>query len=845
MERLAAGSLAVARSRCTELSIVKHVWRVVLVMLLAVFCVDGWSSIPEGCNSETMTCNGALGYGTCNGACHCTDPYHCQMDQSAIVGKKYEQTTSLGVQEYCVVKEVDANCRDIGTTRVGVTCCVDRCARERIQCELKGWEFDEKDCSCREPCDQTMCDNYRTQCDQMQGDFTGQVTRTISGECCCVANCNTCSKASLSRVMEQKKKECCGQNLAPPEDVRQCAGLLEGGCGMHIPVLSGNTGTDWACRDPNLSDNALQSFVENCYGSSSSGASSSSGTGGSSGGGTSDGGGSSGTTPPPYPEGCDECPWLDSILDTLTAQKGVLEAVYNCMSVPYLCTGEEQTSDPFQFDTAWYNYVKPLLDTSLHLDTLTLVELEKLDTNMLKMLENDLEKLKNDTLLRYSLTAGFTQNSSDLVNVRNEVNHMNDSTRKWLKRLADSLRVFNDSNRTYLDRVADTIGISTDSLIAHLDSIKRNIPRDVLDSILKYQKMLAESEDSVVLGSLPSIDSLIDSTVKYFKQAREFDSIRHVQMSDSLQALHEAIDGMSYRISQILGYGDTASTDLRGDLNSINSSVNTFRDSVIKYYGAFVSADSSYHVTFKDSVGSVHGTLNEIRDSLNGVSDRIVDGVVSGVVRGVDSVLNAGDANVQMGYLDFPSGDSLADLIGRDAGFNKLDVAGDTAALNAAINAPLVETDSTTCVGDDCIHYDSDKKIGDSLQNVIQRYGDSIKASNESFYRDSMTSLISQVKDSIVAINPFGVFDSTLMKTLGAKVPNTNTCPEHCSHWFVGIPFPFGVLQTDINYRLCVPWGVLGNLNVLQFLRFLIRCIVAVTCITMVMSAVAKARGGY
>ena len=87
MVRLAAGSLAVARSRVFELSIVKHVWRVVLVMLLAVFCVDGWSALPEGCSGDLITCSSALGYGTCRDACHCSDPWHCEMNQSAIVGK--------------------------------------------------------------------------------------------------------------------------------------------------------------------------------------------------------------------------------------------------------------------------------------------------------------------------------------------------------------------------------------------------------------------------------------------------------------------------------------------------------------------------------------------------------------------------------------------------------------------------------------------------------------------------------------------------------------------------------------------------------------------------------------
>lgn len=239
----------------------------------------------------------------------------------------------------------------------------------------------------------------------------------------------------------------------------------------------------------------------------------------------------------------------------------------------------------------------------------------------------------------------------------------------------------------------------------------------------------------------------------------------------------------------------------------------------------------------KEAIDTLHGTVRksdslraEIRDALEGV------------VQGIDTMLHVTDSSVQMGYIDLPSGDSLADSIGHDVGYDRIDVAGDTAAMNDAINAPYDETDSTLCVGSECLEFESSKSITDSMQRALTEKGDSVRAWNRKFYSDSLTSIITNVKDSVKRINPFGMFDSTLMQTIGAKVPNTNSCPEHCSSFDVELPFIFGNIPVHLDYKMCVNWSVLGNLNVLQFIRFLIRCVVAFTCIAMVMNEASKKR---
>ena len=139
-------------------------------------------------------------------------------------------------------------------------------------------------------------------------------------------------------------------------------------------------------------------------------------------------------------------------------------------------------------------------------------------------------------------------------------------------------------------------------------------------------------------------------------------------------------------------------------------------------------------------------------------------------------------------------------------------------------------------MGEECVYYKSDKSIADSLQGRVVAASDSIVRSNEAFYRDSMDGMIARMVHTLDSINPFGVFDSTLVKTLGMKVPNTNTCPEHCSKFNVDLPFAFGMLPTELDFQMCTPYVVMGNQNVLSFLRFVIRCVVAVMCIGLVVT---------
>ena len=95
--------------------------------------------------------------------------------------------------------------------------------------------------------------------------------------------------------------------------------------------------------------------------SSDDGGSSSSGDGGGGSSSSGDGGGSSSSGTSPYPEGCEECPWLDSILDTLTRQKWIVQDIYDCLLMPYICglddNQKERDTIDFALDTGLIHIV--------------------------------------------------------------------------------------------------------------------------------------------------------------------------------------------------------------------------------------------------------------------------------------------------------------------------------------------------------------------------------------------------------------------------------------------------------------------------------------------------------
>lgn len=255
------------------------------------------------------------------------------------------------------------------------------------------------------------------------------------------------------------------------------------------------------------------------------------------------------------------------------------------------------------------------------------------------------------------------------------------------------------------------------------------------------------------------------------------------------------------------------------------------------------------------AVNAMKGDIDGVDSAVKGVEDGIdslIDSMTlymgrmpSSIVSSADSAIGEGYGGVDTSGVEFGwlgDGDSLADSIVGGSGYGGLNFAADSLLRDSLEGLGYVCTDSNCCVGSECIEFDSEASIQDSLLRQIGRYSDSVHAQNESFYKDSVKDMFQEVKDSLMRFNPLGIFDSTLMSTLGASVPNSNTCPDHCSTFAVDVPFLFGTQHIVIDWGLCMGRTALANGNVLSFLRFIIRIIVAVTCITAVMWNAARVR---
>ena len=809
-----------------------------VVLAVLLLSVSGWGACSSGYQQSGQTQEGSFicSQGSCS-AGGCSWSASCAASRAVLDCPETYQTgggyftdvykgtglqvNSLGGTTACTQSLTCVNAPSSGT-RFTMGCyyrvrCTSKCEADSIACLIAGNFWDSQNCTCNSSCPQ--CDAFEQACDAESGLFTGSCLSS-GGSTCCQGVCDVCSGEAMKKLHNMKVQTCCEQGLAPPSLAQVCYTQGIGtGCGVEWSKYKELNSGEWACQSPGLSVDAANRYRELCFGeSSSSMAESSSG-----GGGSSSGEGSSSSGPSPYPEGCEECPWLDSILDTLTAQKHKVDNIENCIKYPALC-GVDENNEP-QIDTSILPYIRPFMDSSIKLTNEQIQLLVDLDTNILRVLA-ELQKLpESDTAVKLAIDAMSSNIEGKLTTVNTSVVNMNDSTKKWLRRLADSLHVLNDSNGAYIGRVADKIGISTDSLVKHLDSIKERIPSAVLDSILKYQKLAAESSDSIVLGDLPSIDSLIDSTVRYWKELREYDSVHHAKISDSLGTLHDAIDDISWRMGVIMGYGDTASSNLRGDINAVEGAVNVFRDSSLYYWRQSLSADSAYRVQFGNDMQTVTGTMGTVVINQDTANVRL--GRIGDVVGDIDAKLNEGSYDTSSVYDGYLNGHDTSAV-----NFTN-DLAG---ALNVALQDSSYANifGSSSSVGSSGSDGSWVLPNVDSAHQVLRANVDSSLQS----ITDNMENIFDTLKREFVLVN----WDSAIIAPLGMKVPNTNTCPEDC--FAIDLRSAGGIFANiqSFNWGLCRTYPILGGMNVMQFIRLVLRIVTAFACVYIGMWFIAGKR---
>ena len=294
--------------------------------------------------------------------------------------------------------------------------------------------------------------------------------------------------------------------------------------------------------------------------------------------------------------------------------------------------------------------------------------------------------------------------------------------------------------------------------------------------------------------------------------------------------------------------------------------VNTERDTVINNVNVNVSAPNVY---FNDSVyktqlgnlENIQGRIKQILSpadttlqtslydtialSFNKISAQFDSALLFGFK--LDSVLfdenlvNVGDYGYQdtvekymgtrMAFGDYA--DSIAHAWGADtisAGFDSSYAYGKCAPSDSA-----------------CLNGDGEGVgMGDFLSDgdsIAMALGDSLKK-NVKKSEDSLPAIWSEYWDSTKKYAPYTDFEEKLMDAIGATIPNTNTCPEHCGKFDINLQQLSWVRNTiGIDFGICVPISTFGNINVLLFLRLILRILTIVSCLYITLWEVTTKRG--
>lgn len=477
------------------------------------------------------------------------------------------------------------------------------CRTPEQDCVESGLEWVDDACV-----DPTNCAPYREECESVGGKFTGHpvpVERSPTG---CLSFCSMCNSSAQNLYRRAISKSCCDMGQVPPENVTRCLdNALAGDPEMSFSTFDcDNRGND-DCSCDYLSNENSSRYKSACIDNdfeepNGSEGSSSSGEGE---------GDSTGTEPPLGP---DYYPILDTIRDTLIDIKRSAKEIADCLRYG-TCKGLERN------DTTIVN-VDGGSDSAFIKKTNV-----KLDSIYNIIAEGDTDIVKGLVALDSDLVKAIRQNpplsdSSYIISTGDSISALNDTTRKWMMRIADSL------------------GVGTDSLVAHLDSIVKHLPDTLIDSILKYQKYATDNYDSILYGAgkgFSLIDSLIDSTIKYLSQGT-------FTLDSTIDALGGKYEGVGDSIGAI---GARLDSMYNGNGKDVSGVVDT------TYNG--IAGTSGFGGIYGDTVGN--GTLEGIAAAAQSAyDDPSIDSLFPSVSGG------DGDSSGDSIY-GIPSIDSLARVL--------------------------------------------------------------------------------------------------------------------------------------------------------------------------------------
>lgn len=257
--------------------------------------------------------------------------------------------------------------------------------------------------------------------------------------------------------------------------------------------------------------------------------------------------------------------------------------------------------------------------------------------------------------------------------------------------------------------------------------------------------------------------------------------------------------------------------------NAIASANDTLIDSLRKFLNNSndhtVDTLHNIHNSINDLAGNISGRLgygdtatSTLRDELRGYFTGVE--VDTGAVGFANSWISEGEA----------LGDSLGRAIGWIGGLDSVDID----SVFRAGGFDSLSVDSVSAAVDDSL-----SGVADSLNSILVAQNDSIKR--------GLPDSLDVWADSLVSYSPFASFDSLIFGQLGAKIPNSNQCPDDCNKWSINLP-RFGLFNFTIDYGLCLGRVPLGGMNVLGFIRLLLRIVTVWSCIWIVFNALTRRR---
>ena len=676
--------------------------------------------------------------------------------------------------------------------------CCTKCGADSLNCN---GIWNSAECKCSDGCAQE-----RAACEARGGTFHGAFSQS---EQCCAGECDLCSSGAVTQTVERYKSICCAAGLAFPDVGSVCSSTGDiGPCSIDVSTVC-TPDAPCDCVGPEDAGFTLLRAQCNSPGSSNSGGSSSSGGGSSSdNGGSSGGGGSSGN-------GNDwEYDYNDSlhkiIVNTAATTDGIQDVI-SCFVMGMCKDDLDETNRKIQSVGDSIGRMRDTYKDSVH--------------KIIELLGQAVNSPNNtDTIV-----GAISSASGDIV---------------------DAVEAQTTQVGVYIQGVADLIGVSTDSLAAHLDSIWRSLKPDIQDSILKYQRYADENFDSILYGKgkgFSLIDSMIDSTVKYFNSLISALDTLSVEVGldsgafstdTTINPTIRNIDSMLFSIKDTSLYNIWSEIQYLGDtVNTLKPFITALGDSLGGLKGSVTGAIDG----LGDSIGSLKGVAKSIGDSVSkygqgiaAVGDSV--GGVRGAVNGLGDSMSGWWNGNGKGGLD-TSGNGVGGA-GLDSILNGTSLYGDSAGVSHIVNAGINDTSlhygpggvfdtsgiyaggsDVDTTGDDTLYaLPSIDSVKAALERSIQEDYDSAEIKYRAYF--------DTLKDEMQLIN----WDSVILSPLAAKVPNTNTCPDDCfAVTSTGAP---GILGNfSYNFGLCTSWPVLGGMNVLSFIRLILRIVTAVTCV--------------